>query len=121
MAELQCSSTCREELIEKIDDVELGAIKKDGMWKFVTVLFVVITILVGITTRIMSGDAERRDGNIKENAIKIRDAEISLARIQKDLQQLATGQEAITASQGKLEDKLDDLSRILLREIRLSR
>ncbi len=121
MPELKCGSSCREDLIGKIDDVELECIQKSGVWRFVTVLFVVITLLVGVTTTIITGDTARRDTAIKENQVKITEAQLSLARIQQNLQQLKEGQEAMVTSQSRLDDKLDNLSKSLLREIRLSR
>ena len=102
-----CKTDCREELRAMIN----GCVSKSGVWKFISVIVVVIIALWGIGYTIHAGGDSKSDLQIKEVERKGDLNTVAIAGIKPTLETLVTGQTA-------LNKKMDDLLPILLKEIK---
>ena len=105
-----CNTECREELLQKIH----GCALKSGVWKFVAILVTISIFLWGVGYNIHAGGETKTEWRLKESENKIANNTVTIAKI-------TTTLDALTKGQSELNTKLDNLTAVLLKEIKRSR
>lgn len=105
--ELPCNTSCREELLDKMN----RCIDRTALWKFAGLMVTIITTSILLTISVHSSGQETRDSAAKKNYEQIQINTIAIAEIKKDLEFIKKGQEEIKINS-------DNHFEALLREIK---
>jgi Tfp pilus assembly protein PilO len=108
--EKHCETECREDILERMN----GCVLKSGVWKFISVLVVILTFAYGVAITMHASGNERQESRIKESEQQIMTNTVNMAKMQASLDQLKEGQK-------KLEDKLENLGAQIIKEVKRSR
>ena len=108
--EKHCVTSCREDLLNRLND----CLMMGGLWKFIGVFVTVLVFVSGVTMSIHAEGSARVEQLQKANAQQIAINTVAIARIMQTLDSVEKGQT-------KLENKLDDFGKEIIREVKKNR